>query len=348
MRFKDVTAPGFFDFSSSQSEGTKKLEGAFDNFFKWLDSQEELFHDVFKNWQNRNYEKVKSRSPFVAYQLNRVGMSWFRGGDTEAVLLASYLLAGFGTDFFFEFQRFQKLLEKLKWATSEKLSLVKPESEAAKLAEELIIYTRSTTKPAKPATSAYTARSWTPPASWHMQVPAGQDDIYVSYGQPSTGGKNINWSNAYRVDEVSYFFDSNPQTNITTAKAGDVAITPQPYYYTGTSWLRYSTYPEFQGLPPNASIVVGPDGVSLSSNKRTPTDSRAMGYGMYAGLSTTKIFTDAILVDLVFTSEGAKNLAAIIYIMRKLKPALNDLEINYTSPGDKTHRKIKILDANQI
>lgn len=347
MRFKDVTAPGFFDFSSSQTEGTKKLENAFDNFFKWVDSQEKLLHDVFQNWQNRNYEKSKSRSPFVAYQLNRVGMSWFRGSDTEAVLLASYLLAGFGVDFFFEFQRFARLLEKMKWATTEKLNLVKPEAEAAKLAEELIIYTRSTTKPTKPATSAYTARSWTPPASWHMQVLAGQDDIYVSYGQLSTDGKNINWSDAYMLDDVSYFFDSNPQTNITTAKAGDVAITPQPYYYTGTSWLRYSTYPEFQGRPPSASIVVAPDGITLSSLKTTPVDSRAMGYGMYAGLSTTKIFTDTLSLDLALTPEGVNNLAAIIFVLRKLKPALNDLEVNYSTAGQQ-QKKIKILDANQI
>jgi hypothetical protein len=349
LKFKDLTAPGYFNFRSTALQTTKNLIAWFDACAQdWVD-QENLMDSFFRQWLFRDYSTATiPRTPYVAYQLNRWGLSSFLGSDTQAAALVGLVSRSYSKSIS---ENILFLFEKLSqvpflWC------LYPPQIVFGTLypsffAESFIIYSNSGSLPATPAPTAYTPRAWSPPAGWTM---FGSASTYISRGYLSAG--TIVWMAPVSTSTVFPYYQSanlaglpaSPVTgsigSVNNDGSGDYGAI---YYFDGTTWQKNSAPNANQGqLNPDGSIPTpqprtvwspNPDTTLVTSNTKPPVSGRSQGYGMYGGYGDGIVQTGKTQVILTLTADGLSNLGMIINLLRRVKPMQINLSLYYTVQG---------------
>jgi len=95
------------------------------------------------------------------------------------------------------------------------------------------------------------------------------------------------------------------------------------------------------------SVMAPGSTTELSSLIPPPVSGPSQGYGKYAGLYQSTIYTGSINIVMDLTTAGNTNLGTIIFLLRKLKPSIIALYLNYSINGG-TSSKITILDKGVI
>lgn len=364
---KKLTAPGYFDFSSEQKPATR-------NIFKWIDSamqvwidQTNLMDSVFRLWQTRDYSTATiTRTPFVAYQLNRWGIGWFQGTDTQAAALVGLVSRSYSfstaTNFQYLFSRL--ILSPFLWVNNSE-QIIYGAQYSSISSENLIIFSNAGSPPSTPAPQTYIARQWLAPTDWTLLA---SSSTYFSRGYLSGG--NIVWMTPQSTATVFPYYNVTNQAGLPVGPpigsvagveadgTGDIGAV---YYYDGAVWRKTSTENPNQGqinvdgsvppLQPRAVTAPNPDTAPnpITSNVRPPSTGPSQGYGMYAGLSDTILQSNKISVIIDITTAGFANLGIIINLMRRIKPTLNQLSLFYTINGNaSTLAQIEIKDSGAI
>jgi hypothetical protein len=351
--FRELTAPGYFNFSSTQKPQTLKVSNWFNSVYSLTTEQVNLFDDIFRLWQTRDYSGVTvSRTPWIKYLLNQYGIDWFSGNEQQAAALVGIVSAGY-SDLVIE--NFQYLLAKLSeppfdWITDSGGSsqVVFGSQVPAQLSEILVIYSNSVSLPATPSNTPYVERDWEPPTDWTLYP---SSSTYLSRGY--LVGSNIVWTTAISTSAAQRFFMAADLLDFPLSPiAGDVTLvnddgtgdTVSTYFYDGSQWRKNSTLYSNQGLvsdgvpsDPQQRVVAAPDESTspfpISSETPPPLDGLSLGYGMYSGLANQIISANIIYVYIELTTEGLANLGVIINLFRRIKPTQNSLFLFYTVEG---------------
>ena len=362
LTFQGTTAPGFFDFSSNQTAVTKSINDAFNNYFTYIQEQQNLFTSIFENWKTRDYSAVTvARTPFVSYQLRQCGLDWFRGSESQAARLAGFVQAGFDNVTSTNIYNIIYFLsqEPFLWCDFDTYQLSFGYKVPAVLSETLVIYSPDGSPPATPANTAYLARDWEAPSGWTKQASLSN---YASYGILS--GSDIVWSTPIDLTLTAYLFAADI-ASLPAGTLGEVATvqddgtgdTSAAYFFDGSSWLKFSTPYDNQGsvldgvpLTPSQSVVAAPDpntlSIPLSSDARPPISGPSLGFGIYAGLSSGIVSANLINVTITLTEAGFNNLGVFINLLRRVKPTINKLFLIYTYGG--TTEAINIFDTGEL
>jgi len=358
VTFRGLTAPGYFNFSDSQTADTKKYIAWFDSITAIIKAQVLRFDAFFRLWMTYNYTTCTiSRTPFVAYLLNIYGIQWFLGTDIQAVALIGLVARSYGTSLTLNYQYFFSALTAAPflWINGTP-QIVAGYKDPAIFAENLVIYSTSGTLPATPAIMPYGSRAWAAPAGWTKQPSSA---TYVSHGYLS--GANIVWMTP-RATSAAYLYTeiANTSSFPPTPSIGDKAIVASDtsgdygsiYYYDGAVWRKITTPNSYQGLASDFSqdvrAVMAPvTSAEISSAIAPPVSGPSQGYGKYAGLYQSTLYSNSINIVMDLTTAGNNNLGVIIYLLRKLKPSLRALYFNYSVNGG-TVNKIQILDSGAL
>lgn len=357
ISFRKLTAPGYFNFSDSQTEDTKKYIAWFDSVTNLVKDQITRFDSFHRLWITYDYSSCTiTRTPYIAYLLNKYGIQWFLGTDQQAAALIGLVSRSYSDSLTLNYQYFFQALSSTPFSWVNGTSqIVAGYKDPAIFAENLVVYSNSPTAPATPAAMPYVDRNWIAPPGWSKQ-PASS--TYFSRGYISGG--NIVWMTP-RSTSLSYKYTeiANTTSFPATPSIGDMAIVNNDssgdygsiYYYDGI-WRKTTTTNINQGLASDAGLtiraVLAPvTSGELSSANPPPTSGRSQGYGKYAGLYQSTIYSGSINIMMDLTTDGNNNLGIIIYLLRKLKPSTMSLYLSYSLNGSAA-TIINILDQGAI
>jgi hypothetical protein len=362
---RQLTAPGYFDFSGSQSVYTGKV-------FAWIDSamqvwinQLNLMDSFFRLWLSYDYSVTTvSRTPYVQKKLNDYGIGWFRGSDTQGAALVGLVSRGYSNT---ASENFQFLFSKLSstpflWCDPV-VQLIYGTQYPALYAETLLIYSNSVGLPATPSPQTYIERAWAAPVGWTQ---AASESTYFSRGYLS--GSDIVWMAPQSTSTVYPYYN--------VAEIADLPVAPDTgslagvqddgtgdegaiYYYDGAVWRKTTTPNVNQGTvasgsvptpSPRAVAAPNPDSLAepLTSLLQPPVSGPSQGYGMYGGYAQILLSARNIALVIKLTAAGVQNLGIIINLLRRIKPTLNALTLYYTTELDNTPVQIEILDARAL
>jgi len=357
--FRALTPPGFFDFSDTQSADMAKIVAWFDAFTQYIKTNIELYDSFFRLWQSKDYSVCTiSRTPYIEYLLKQYGIQWFLGTDNQAAALIGLVSRSYSESAIENFQYLFAALAESPFLWINGVSQIATGiKEPAIFAENLIIFSDSVTLPTTPAVSPYTARDWAAPTGWTL-LPSSS--TYMSHGYLSGG--NIVWMAPIPTSQtINYSQVANLASLPISPTTGDKAIVNDDgtgdvgavYYYDGSTWRKTTTPNANQGtvgdsIPPRAVFAPDLTSLELSSNIKPPVSGPSQGYGMYGGMATYAIRQRQVIIACDLTTAGYSFLNVIIYLMRKIKPSLNTLLLNYTVNGGATVTEIEILDSGAL
>jgi hypothetical protein len=208
-----------------------------------------------------------------------------------------------------------------------------------------LIYTTNSS-PSTPSSTAYADREWTVPTGW-TRAPASA----VKYSRGYLSGSNIVWCAPRSVSDfenATYFSASVP---LAVPSAGTVCIVDEDgtgdrrsvYYSDGSSWRKNSmtnvnlgiVVPSEDRPDPEAITVWAPDPTSapysVASSIPPPSDGPTEGYGTFAGWAGTDISANAVILRLQQVSGESPEIAIVLSILRRIKPASLTITVNIDS-----------------
>lgn len=359
--FRQLTAPGYFDFSAQQLPKTAAMAAWFDGVAGIWEDQINLFDDTFRLWASRDYSAVTVAMPaYLVYLLNGSEIGWFHGTPAQAAAILGYVSKSYPTSTALALQQlFTFLLNPpLGWITGPG-QIFFASNQPARFAETLIIYSDAGAPPSTPAPQAYTALTWDAPATWSK---IALNSTYYARGYLSAG--NIVWMTPRSTASVSIMSDvadlgslpGSPTTGdlcgVFDDGTGDQGAV---YYYDGAVWRKTTTPNANQGLvsggvapQPGSSVFAPSDTGFISSATQPPVSGPSQGYGYYGvyGNFEQKAKRIDILLDL--TADGAANLGMIVFLLRLLKPSLNALFLNYTTPTEPVSIELQVFDSGAV
>lgn len=365
--FRELTAPGYFNFSGTQKPITAKISEWFNSITSVWADQVDLYDSYFRLWASKDYSGTTiSRTPYIAYLLNKWGIGWFTGTDAQAAALIAFVSRGYLESSSANFNYFFSVMiaPPFEWLDGTP-QITSGTQIPTKFAETLIIFSSAVSLPATPSPQTYTARDWAAPSGWALLATTS---TYYSRGYLTSGGTVITWMTPKSTSLVTPFYDvaniaSLPVSPATASLSGveddgtgDVGAI---YYYDGAVWRKTTTPNINQGLVspeglfptplPRAVFAPASMGSSITSQTPPPADGGSQGYGMYAGMGPDIL--KAREIDLIFdlTNAGYANLGIIINLLRRIKPTLNKLLVLYTIEGDEgTITELEIKDSGSI
>ena len=358
--FRQLTAPGYFDFSSQQTPKTASIVAWFNNLTKRWEDQVNLFDSTFRLWASRDYSAVTVSMPsYLLYLLVQNGIGWFRGNIAQAAALLTYFSKSYPSSTALAFQQlFTFLLTPvISWITGPGQIFFGSNS-PARFAEALLIYSQAGSLPATPPPQTYTALTWDAPASWSKTAVTA-----TFYSRGYLSGGNIVWMTPRSTSNVSIMSDAANLAGLpATPTAGDLCGVLSDgtgdqgavYYFDGSTWRKTTTPNADQGLvigappSPGSSVFVPVEGV-ISSSVQPPVSGPSQGYGYYGIFGNFVLQAKRIDLSLDLTTDGVANLGMIVFLLRKIKPTLNALYLNYTTPSSpNTPVSIQIFDQGAV
>lgn len=355
--FRALTAPGYFNFSDSQSADTAKYVAWFDALTDYIKLHAIRFDNFFRLWKTFDYSSCTiNRTPYVEYLLRLYGIQWFNGSDEDAVKVIGLVSRSYVQSTIANLQYLLTALSQvpLSW-TNGIAQVASGGKKPAIFAENLIIFSTSVGLPATPAPQVYPDKSWISPVGWTKQPSSA---TYLSRGYLSSG--NIVWSAPISTSTAfKYTTVSTLGTLPGTPSTGDVAIVADDssgdygsvYYYDGSTWRKNSTPNSYQGsvgqVDARAVFAPDPDTTQISSSIQPPVLGPSQGYGIYGSLSTFEIGTLQIYILVDLTTEGNNNLSIIMYLLRKLKPTIDRMFLNYSINGVGEYQ-VEIFDSGAV
>ncbi len=357
--FRELTAPGYFDFSSGQTAKTAAMVAWFDAVMARWGAQVNLFDETFRLWATRDYSAVTvSMTPWLLRLLNENGIGWFGGTIEQSVALLTYISKSYPSSIAMCFQELFEFLAAapLQWMTGAgtiEIGLDLP----ARFAETLIIYSTSGTPPATPAATVYTALEWTAPTGWDKTASSA---TYYSRGYLSGG--NIVWMTPRATSAVSMMQDVADLGSLPgSPSAGDLCGVADDgtgdvgaiYYYDGAAWRKTTTPNVNQGeviyeVAPDPGSTVFAENGYVSSTIQPSASGPSEGYGYYGIFGEFVIYPRRINIKMDLTTAGVSNLGMIVYLFRKIKPTLNQLVLLYTTPTNPDYTFIDVKDIGAV
>lgn len=355
--FRSLTAPGFFDFSDSQSADTAKYIAWFDAFTNYIKDNAQRFDNFFRLWKTFDYSGCTiNRTPYVEFLLKYYGIQWFNGNDNDAVKIIGLVSRSYVQSSITNLQYLIQALSEapLSW-TNGVAQIAYGGKKPAIFAENLIIFSNSGTLPATPAPQVYPDKSWTAPTGWTKQP---SSSTYLSRGYLSAG--NIVWSDPLPTSTAfKYTTIADTGSFPVSPSVGDICLVNDDttgdrgsiYYYDGTTWRKNSTPNSYQGsvgqVDARAVYAPNPDTTQVTSSIQPPAGGPSQGYGIYGSLSTFEIGSLQIFIVANLTTEGNNNLSIIMYLLRKLKPTIDRMFLNYSINGVGEYQ-IEIFDSGAV
>ncbi len=365
---RSLTPPGFFNFSSEQTEMTGKLAAWVDAIFALRTEQVNLYDDIFRLWASRDYsEATMPRTPYLAYLANQHGLGWFLGSNTQMAALLYIARRGWA---FNDTENMLYLLSAFSAAPFLWIdSIYSPQvtfgtQQPAIFAENFIAYSSSVSEPPKPDNQPYIERAWEPSIGWAKQPSSA---TFYSRGYLQAG--QIIWTDPF---PTSLIYTSVQIANLAALPPaptpGDIAFVKDDgsgdrnaVYFADvdSTWFKNTSPNANQGITANVPpvpaprAVYSPDPVTspfpITSERPPPADGPSQGYGMYAGYSQQVLSSSQIEIALVLTPAGRQNLNVIVYFFRRIKPAKNSLSLFYSTLDDPTPpTRIFIKDTGDI
>lgn len=354
--FQQLTAPGYFDFSGTQTAKTAAMVAWFDGVTADLETQANLFDETFRLWATRDYSAVTvSRHPWLLHLMKQNGIDWFHGSNQQAAALLSYVTKSYPTSIA---QCFQELFDFLvavpiEWITTVG-DIATGYNTPVKWAETLVIYSTAGSLPATPSPTAYTERAWSAPASWSKTASSA-----TFYSRGYLSGGDIVWLTPRSTTGLSMMSDAanlasmpgSPATGdlcgVKDDGTGDVGAI---YCWDGAAWRKTTTPNENQGMvgidsPKDGSGVFAPTSGYISSEVAPPASGPTQGYGFYGIYGGFDLRESGIFLQMALTTAGVANLGMIITLARRIKPTLNALFIRYTTPTNPLYTTIEIADV---
>ena len=355
--FKDLTAPGYFDFSSGQTDKTKKMVLWFNSIFETMETNINLFDETFRLWQTKDYSSTTEPvTPFLQKKLDENGTGWFRGSISLIISLLIYFSRSYPVLISRCFQDLFTFLLSINWI-SESGQVSSSINFPARSSEVLLIFSNSVSAPATPTALPYNPRIWEAPAGWNK---VAENATFYSFGYIS--GTNIVWMTARSTTGIPIVKNVVDIAGLPVSPSvGDSAIVGSDgtgdvnslYYFDGAVWRKVSTPNENQGSVSEArfddsSSVFAPEVGFASSFLRPPLDGPSEGFGFYGTYSTFPFSAKRINLVLSLTTEGEQNLGMIVFLLKRIKPSLISLVLFYTTPANPTLTELEIFDIGSI
>jgi len=328
-KFKALTAPGYFDYSASQTAETAKIIAWFDSVLQDFEDQLNLIDLTFRQWRTRDYTGVaSSQLLYLYYQSQSLGFSFVQPNlNTERDLLA-YLDSPRPGSFSACISQLYNFLFAIGW-TSGIGTLTAGKGNPINYAETFIIYSSSLTPPATPGGVAYVRHGWATPAGW-TRAPASS--TYVSRGY--LYGASIIWLPPVSTATPPAYYNVAALGDLPAANDGDVGSVYADgsgdrsalyTYYSGT-WYKCSSENNLQGSVITDTYLTGsgvfaPDTLPpVTSLTQPPPAGPTQGYGFY-GLYGVNLLTEEIDAVITLTANGEANLGIILTLFQRIKPA---------------------------
>jgi hypothetical protein len=356
--FQELTAPGYFDYSAGQTEITGKINTWFNGITEIIQNNVNLMDSIFRLWASRSYALTTvTMTPWIRYLLRQNGIGWYKGSLEIAVRILIYIGKSYPKSAVLCLQQYFDFLVSIGWISQVGQILFSSQA-PARYAETFLIYSDSPTLPATPSSTEYTPLLWSAPTDWSKSA---NNSTYYARGYIDNG--DIVWMTPQSVNTVFLMQDYatigdlpgsasvGQLAGIADDGTGDVGSI---YYWDGTTWRKTTGANSDQGLvvgqiPPNpGSSVFAPDTDIFSSGTQPPADGDSEGFGYYGIYG--QLVLDAKRIDVVIdlTTEGVVNLGLIIFLFRKIKPTLNALFVQYTTPTNTSPTEIEILDSGAV
>lgn len=357
--FQQLTAPGYFDYSSQQTVFDKKINDWFNSTTAIIQDNINLMDSIFRLWASRSYALTTVNiTPWIKYLLTQNGIGWYSQNLEIAVKLLIYVTRSYPKSAILCFQQYFDFLLDVGWITQAGQILFSSAT-PARTSETFLIYSTSPTPPSAPPPSTYTPLLWSAPSGWTI---AASNATYYARGYISGG--NIVWMAPLSVNTVYLMIDvaivgDLPSGGINIGQlagvyddgSGDVGAI---YYWDGTTWRKTTGVNANQGLvvgqvpPVPGSTVYSPESDTYSSGIQPPVDGPSEGYGYYGIYGQLELKAKRIDIIIDLTADGVANLGLIIFLFRKIKPTLNSLYVNYTTPTNPELTEIEILDQGAV
>jgi hypothetical protein len=356
--FQQLTAPGYFDYSSQQTEMTRKMNEWFNNMTLLIQNNINLMDSIFRLWASRSYDLTTvTMTPWIKYLLTQNGIGWYAGSLDIAIRLLIYVTRSYPKSAILCFQQYFTFLQSINWI-SQAGQILFSNAQPARFSETFLIYSNAGSPPATPDPSTYTPLLWTAPTDWSI---VANNATYYARGYLDNG--DIVWMAPQSVNTVFLMIDvaelgdlpgsatTGQLAGVADDGSGDVGAI---YYYDGSEWRKTTGANANQGqvigqVPPNpGSSVFTPEGDIFSSGIQPPIDGASQGFGYYGIYG--QFVLDAKRIDIVInlTEEGLENLGLIIFLFRKIKPTLNTLFVSYTTPTNNELAEIEIFDSGAV
>jgi len=353
--FRELTAPGYFNFTTSQNAKTAAMVDWFDGITLDFQNQVNLFDETFRLWATRDYTGLTSNLQMYLYYLSQsVGFTWLQNNLNVERDLLSYLLAPRPGSFAECINQLYNLLVDIDWST-DMGQVIAGKGTPINFAENLIIFSNSPTLPDTPASTLYVRRAWAAPEGW-TKGPASS--TYLSRGYLYNG--DIVWlpplstATAFSYYDVAELVDLDPLP----ANNGDVAGVFDDgsgdqgaiYSFYGGVWYKVSTIYSLQGSVftntyLDSSGIFAPDDPTITSQTPPPVDGPSKGYGFY-GMWGVNPTAEIVQMVLTLTADGFANLGIIILLFRKIKP-YGTAVVLYITYGDDIY-VIDVKDSEAI
>lgn len=191
--FQQLTAPGYFNFSATQAEKTRKVAAWFDAVNEIARGQVNIFDEIFRLWASKTYPLGVVRTPNLQYRLREYGLDWFRGENAVAAALLTIVSRAWSTS---TAENLRYILDRLQtapffWVDGVQApQIVFGTLRPAVSFETLIIFSQSPTLPAQPANQSYAERTWSAPSGWST---VAENATYFSRGYLLEGEAEIAW-----------------------------------------------------------------------------------------------------------------------------------------------------------
>jgi len=352
--FRQLTAPGYFNFSPSQSEKTAQIAAWLDGVTEFFQDQQNLFDLTFRQWATRDYAGLTpSLQMYLYYLSQRIGFTWIQSNlNTERDLL-SYLYSPRPETFSDCINQLYNLLVQVGWISGVG-QVIAGKGAPINFAELLIIFTDAPYVPSTPGNTAYARRAWAAPSGW-TKAPASS--TYMCRGYLYNG--EIVWLPPVSTAAVISYFDVAALSDLSllVASDGDVAgvyddgsgDTGAIYTFYDGDWFKCSTLYNLQGSVYqntylDSSGIFAPDDPLITSQTPPPVSGPSKGYGFY-GLFGVNPTTENVELVITLTADGFANLGVIIALIRKIKPFVNRVYLYATYGEDVYLIEIKDLCA---
>lgn len=334
--FRQLTAPGYFDYSAQQTAKTAAVIDWFDRVTARIADQVNLFDETFRLWATRDYTGlVPNQGMYLYYLSQQIGFTWIQSNlNTERDLLA-YLVAPRPGSFAECINQLYNLLFQIGWVSGIG-SVIAGKGNPINFSETLIIFSNAGSPPATPANTPYARRAWDAPPGW---TKAPSSSTYVCRGY--LYNNEIIWLGAVSTASPPAYYDALHVAGLPTGGGindGDVGgvfddgsgDTSSIYTYFGGIWFKCSTEDNLQGsifvnTYLDSSGVFAPDvSPPVTSQTPPPVTGPSQGYGFY-GLYGVDPTAENIELIITLTAAGFANLGTVIQLFRKIKPFVGNV-----------------------
>lgn len=354
--FKELTAPGYFDFSAQQTPKTAAMAAWFDAVTLDQQNQVNLIDETFRLWASRDYTGVTSSHILYLYYLSQqIGFSWLQTDLNVQRELVSYLSSPRPDSFSACINQLYNLLFDIEWISGTG-RVIAGRGNPINFAETLIIFSASVSLPPTPPSTPYARRAWPAPDDW-TRAPASS--LWMTRGYMSGG--EIVWLPPVSTSALITYYDSADLAGLpVSANDGDIGGVLDDgsgdsgaiYAYSGAAWYKCSTLYNLQGnvfdnTYLDSSGIFAPDvDPPVTAQTPPPTDGPSLGYGFY-GLYGINPTTENLEIVITLTDAGDANIGTIIQLFRRIKPAVAIRVFLYVTYG-LTVSTIPIKDLNAI